>query len=366
MTAFPASTWTRPPRQRTGVLGLGILAIAVSTWLLAPQTLAAIGLVATPDLGVVAEAAISAAVPASLVLALGAVASRVAWLLVLAIPVLALHGLMLVVVAIVVGADGAPGVVVLGHLGDAVATGLALAAVIVALVATAAARAGARREGTAWIGAVVVAAIAGAIVVATPYVRSPDGDALALLLSDTLVVAPLLVVAGVAGVRHAAARWVAAGLAVAVATWIVMLETVVLPWGTAGTIAIAIVRALLLLLAGALVALSTRWLEGPQGVAPPVVPTHPSHPAAPQVAPPVVPAAPVTPPVANGPIAGAAARASTTAAETRVEPSTHAPGVPEDADAAIDQSDQEVPTDASAPSGHEHPVDDHGDGPARR
>ncbi len=90
---------TEPDNFATSGNVVGILALAVSTWLLAPQAIAAIGLVATPDLGLVAEAAISAAVPASLVLALGAVASRIAWLLVLAIPVLAVHGLLLVVVA---------------------------------------------------------------------------------------------------------------------------------------------------------------------------------------------------------------------------------------------------------------------------
>lgn len=341
MTAFPSSTWTRPPRQRTGVLGLGVLALVVSAWLLAPQTIASVGLVATPDIGLVVEAAISAAVPASMVLALGAVATRIAWLLVLAIPVLAIHGLLLVAVAIVGGANGGAGVVVLAHLGDAVATGIALVAVVVALIATAAARAGDRREGAAWIAAVVVAAIAGAIVVATPYLRTSDGGALTVLLADTVVVASTLVVAGVAGIRHAAARWIAAALALAIATWIVLLETVVLPWGTAGTIAIAVMRALLLLLAGALIALSTRWLARPHGVAPPLVPPH----APQQVAPPLTSHETAPSQIA----ADADADAPPSASHVAGERSVHAPGVPEDVDAAIDQSDQEMPTDAAAP-----------------
>ena len=166
MTAFPASTWTRPARQRTGVLGLAIVALAAATWLLVAQTLASLGLAtgagAAAPLGFddVAEVTIAVSVPATLLLAVGAIATRVVWLLVLAIPVLAIHGLALVVTAIALGTTGVSGLDVLARLGDALAMGLALVAVVIGLVATAAARAGDRREGTGWIAALVLVCIA--------------------------------------------------------------------------------------------------------------------------------------------------------------------------------------------------------------
>ena len=81
MTAFPTSTWIRPPRQRTGVLGLGILALVASTWLLVPQTLVLWeALVSGGDLGRFIEQGASVAVAATLVLAAGAVATRIVWL----------------------------------------------------------------------------------------------------------------------------------------------------------------------------------------------------------------------------------------------------------------------------------------------
>ena len=175
-------------------------------------------------------------------------------------------------------------------------------------------------------------------MVATPYVAVGATGAAEVLLADTTLVVLLLVAAGVAGIRSTTARWIAAGLAVLAAVWIVVVETVVLPWGSAATIAIAVVRALLVLLGAALNALSTRWLGRAQGVAPPVV-QPPMQPAQSQlVAPPVVHERDVAPPTA-APVAPAAPAPRT----------EHAPGVPADVDAAIDQSDQEMPTEAPGP-----------------
>lgn len=355
MTAFPTSTWIRPPRQRTGVLGLGVLALVASTWLLVPQSLvlwdALLGGIGVGDLF---EQGASAAVPATLVLAAAAVSTRIVWLLVLAIPTLAVHGLVLVVVAIVAGASGAPGLAVLAHLGDAFALLLALLAVIVALVATAAARAGDRPEGAGWYAALVLAGLATMLVIAAPYLLVTRLGVLQTFAADTLVIAGLVATAFVAGIRSPIARWAAVALAMLTALWIVLLQTLVLPATFAALIAIASVRAVLLVLAAALIGLSTRWLAAPTGTAPPVVP--PRAPAAP-TAPPVVVATPVVaPPVVPEP-AVANPAAATPSAEPTTEPATsadaaapvereHAPGVVADADDAIDQGDREVPEDA--------------------
>lgn len=358
MTAFPAATWTRPPRQRSGVLSLGILTLVASTWLLVPQALVLWdALVLGIGAGDVVEQGASAAVPATLVLAVGAVASRIAWLLVLAIPVLAAHGLVLVVVAIVAGASGASGVAVLAHLGDGFALLLCLVAVIVALVATAAARAGDRREGASWYAALVLAGVAALLVVATPYLTATPQSTLPTFVADTVVVGALVVVALVAGLRSPAARWTAAALAALTALWIVLLETVMLPMAIADAvatavsapIAIAVVRAVLLVLAGALIALSTRWLAKPSGIAPPIVPAR--APRTPPVAPPAVAA----PTAAGEPVAVPATvqqpqvHAATPAASAPAS-SAHAPGVAADADAALDQGDRETPDDAPPPA----------------
>lgn len=363
MTAFPAATWTRPPRQRSGVLSLGILTLVASTWLLVPQALVLWdALVLGIGAGDVVEQGASAAVPATLVLAVGAVASRIAWLLVLAIPVLAAHGLVLVVVAIVAGASGASGVAVLAHLGDGFALLLCLVAVIVALVATAAARAGDRREGASWYAALVLAGVAALLVVATPYLTATRQGMLPTFVADTVVVGALVVVALVAGLRSPAARWTAAALAALTALWIVLLETVMLPMAVVDTvatavsapIAIAVVRAVLLVLAGALIALSTRWLAKPSGIAPPIVPARAPH--APHVAPPVVATPAVAPPTAAGepvavpaPVQQPQVHAATPAASAPAS-SAHAPGVAADADAALDQGDRETPDDAPPPA----------------
>lgn len=345
MTAFPASTWTRPPRQRTGVLGLGILAAVVSTWLLVPQLLALLGTAGSDlDGGDAVELVIVGAVPASLVLAVGAVASRIVWLLVLAIPVLAVHGLALVVTAIVVGASGSTGLAVLGRLADAVALGLALAAVVAALVATAAARAGDRREGAGWVAALVLVGVATIVVLAAPYLEATEATLLALLVSDTLVIALLVAGVGVAGIRSSTARWAAGAVLLVAALWVVLLETVVVPWAAPATIAIAIVRALLLVLAAVLVAMSTRWLARPHGVAPPVAAPRAPQPAPAAVAPPVVPEREPAPPVTAEATGGTASATTSTT-----------PGVVDDADRAIDQGDREVPESSPGPDAAHRP-----------